>query len=321
LFATHPPLAERIKRILPNWDGQFPKGPTPEKVEKRASGTSSNIAAEAAVALTSSVIMEQIGRPNMAHLDQAQQLLQEIPDPFQKAARDPFASRALLIYLILDPNEEIKMRQLQQLKLIGDRGVYTETHRLIRVGGRLRKELRLALVDLALPTLRRLSKEQSQLFVKNLHALILTDDKVTLFEWCLLKIVVQHLEEYFGRPPWSDKMISDLDQVRDDCIVVISTLVNATQHEGLKAAEVFAAATMVLGLHDCKPTPPQRLSLAELDRSLKVLKRLKPQAKAQLTKACIACVVADGRIDQIEMELLRGVAATLSVPIPPLVIN
>jgi Zn-dependent protease with chaperone function/uncharacterized tellurite resistance protein B-like protein len=321
LFATHPPVAERIKRILPDWDGRFPESPTPENVEKRGSVANPSLAAETVTALTGGAIMEQIGRPNMAHLGQAQQLLREIPEALKKAARDPFASRALLIYLVLDPNEEIKMRQLKQLKLIGDRGVYAETHRLIRMGGNLRQELRLTLVDLALPTLRRLSKEQSQLFVKNLHALILTDGKITLFEWCLLKIVFQHLEEYFGKPPRSNETISDLNQVSGDCIVVISTLVNATQQEGLKAAEVFAAATMVLGLHDCKPTPPQQLRLAELDRSLRVLKRLTPQSKAQLIKACIACVVADGRIDQVEMELLRGVAATLSVPIPPLVIN
>jgi uncharacterized tellurite resistance protein B-like protein len=58
-----------------------------------------------------------------------------------------------------------------------------------------------------------------------------------------------------------------------------------------------------------------------LDRSLKVLKRLGSQPKFILLKACVACVVADNRVDPIEAELLRGVAATLSVPMPPLVIH
>jgi len=97
--------------------------------------------------------------------------------------------------------------------------------------------------------------------------------------------------------------------------------VNATRHVGLKAAEVFAAAAKELGQPEIKPIPPEQLSLAALDRSLKVLKRLKPQAKAILLKACVACVVADDWIDPTEAELLRGVAATLSIPMPPLTID
>jgi Zn-dependent protease with chaperone function len=321
LFATHPPLTERIRRILPAWDGQFPRGPKPEKVVETTPASTSDLAAETAAGLTGSAVMEHIGRPNMAHLMQARQLLREIPDVLQKAARDPFASRALLIYLILDPNEEIRVRQLEQLKSVGDRGVYAETRRLIRMGGSLKREQRLPLIELALPTLRRLSKEQSQLFLENLNALIRTDDKITLFEWCLLKIVVQHLTEVFGQSEGQGQAISGLGQVTGDCMVVISTLVNATRHVGLKAAEVFAAAAKELGQPEMKPAPPEQLGLAALDRSLKVLKRLKPQEKSILLKACAACVVADGQIDPVEAELLRGVAATLSVPMPPLTID
>jgi Zn-dependent protease with chaperone function/uncharacterized tellurite resistance protein B-like protein len=321
LFATHPPLAERIRRILPGWDGHFPVGITPEKQEMTAPASPTSQTAQTVAGLTGGAVMEHIGRPNIAHLRKARQVLQEIPEVLQKAARDPFAARALLIYLILDPNEEIRARQLEQLQPAADRGVYAETRRLIRMGGNLKREQRLPLVELTLPTLRRLSKEQSRLFLENLNTLIRADGKITLFEWCLLKIVVQHLEEVFGKPDGQGQTISDLGQVTEDCMVVISTLVNATRHEGLKAAEVFAAAVMELGQPELEPTPPERLNLAALDRSLKVLKRLSPQPKSILLKACVACVVADNRIDPIEAELLRGVAATLSVPLPPLTID
>jgi Zn-dependent protease with chaperone function/uncharacterized tellurite resistance protein B-like protein len=321
LFATHPPLDERIRRILPGWDGQFPKGITPEKVEKPPPAPVPDLTAETAAGLTGGEVIGHIGRPTMAHLGQARQILLDIPGVLQKAARDPFASRALLIYLVLDPDQEIQTRQLEQLKTAADRGVYAETRRLIRMGGSVQRELRLPLVELTLPTLRRLSKEQSQLFLESLNALIRADGKITLFEWCLLKIVVQHLKEVFEKPEGAGQAISDLAQVTGDCMVVISTLVNATRHVGLKAAEVFAAAAKELGQPDSTPTPPDQLSLNALDRSLKVLQRLKPQPKAQLIKACIACVVADGQVDPVEAELLRGIAATMSVPMPPLVID
>jgi Zn-dependent protease with chaperone function/uncharacterized tellurite resistance protein B-like protein len=321
LFATHPPLGERILRILPDWDGNFPKTTTPEVIRATISSAAvTGVAADRTGGFTDSAVMDHIGRPKTEHLNQARKILQDIPEVFKKAARDPFAARALLFYLVLDPDDTIRTEQLRRLKKVADRGTYPETLRLIQAGGNLQQEQRLPLVELALPTLRRMSKEQSRLFLDNLKLLIRADGKITLFEWCLCKIVVLHLEDCFGTPLATEQMIDDFDQTIEDCALVVSTLVNATRHEGPKAVEVFAAAVKELGRLELKPTPPEQLSLAKLDNALKVLKRLKPQPKAQLIKACIACVVADGRIDPVETELLRGIAATLSVPMPPLVV-
>jgi hypothetical protein len=99
--------------------------------------------------------------------------------------------------------------------------------------------------------------------------------------------------------------------------VLLSTLVHVTRHKGLGPAEVFAAARTELGVAELELAPPDRLGLAELDRALKVLNRLKPQVKAKVIRACAAVVGADGRIDPVEAELLRAVAATLDVPMPP----
>lgn len=317
LFATHPPLAERIRRILPDWDGSFPQETIYEKSSKTTASPVPKPVHETAMGLTGAAVIEQIGRPDTANLNRARILLRNMPEVFRKATRDPFAARAVLLYLVLDQNEEVRSRQLEQLKKTGDRGVYPETLRLLRTGGDLSRELRLPLVEMALPTLRRLSKEQSRLFLNNLNRLILADGKITLFEWCLHKIVSQHIEEYFGKPI-APPSIGDLKEVKKDCAVVLSTLVHATRHQGLKESDVFNDATKELGHTDLELIPSKDLNLAALDRSLKNIKRLKPQPKAKLIRACVACVLADGHIESVEAELLRGMAATLSVPMPPL---
>jgi len=277
-----------------------------------------NFAHDTAAGLVANTVMHHIGRPSREDLLHAQQLLQDIPEVFKKAAGDPFACRALLLFLILDPNAGIRNQQLQQLKMTADRGVYPETLRLLHMDEVLQQAQRLPVVELALPTLRRLSKEQSRLFMKNLNSLIRTDGKLSLFEWCLYKIVVQHIKECSGRSSGRDQGTRDLENLAAECGVVISALVNATRHLELQGTEVFAAALKELGWAANKAKLSLQFSLKDLDRSLNALNQLNPQAKGKLIKACITCVVADGRIEPGEAELLRGIAASLSIPIPPL---
>lgn len=318
LFATHPPLSERIKRILPDWDGTFPAA-LPETQKTFAPAATASSRPAAAAGLTGEALMTQIGQPGDAHLEQAHQVLRDIPEVLLKAARDPFAARALLLVLVLDTDERIRSKQLDGLKKAADRGVNVETLRLIRVAGNVPREYRLPLVELALPTLRRLSREQADIFFQNLDALIRVDDKITLFEWCLREIVGRYLDDYFAKPAGGGENISDPAKVASECAVLLSTLVHATRHAGIKPEEVFAKAAIVLGLNDMELVPAAQVGLPSLGRALKTLTQLKPKAKERLVRACVTCVEADGRVEPVEAELMRAVVATLKVPMPMLV--
>ncbi len=319
LFATHPRLEQRIRRILPDWDGSLPeaaKGATGQEERNRPSGPAAN----AAAGFTVANVISRIGKPSGADLNTAKHLLQNIDAVFLRAARDPFSAQAALLYLTLDDNSTIREQQLSYLKKSGTPGISPEIRKLIQTGNSVRPEERLALVELSLPSLRRLTEEQAHLFLLDLKSLIRTDGKVTLFEWCLLRIVSSYIDDYFEKPSaQTGHLINDLNQVSQDCAMVLSTLAYSTRHEGLTQAEVFARAIKEMGLPAIKQIHVDGINLALLEKSLKTLQRLKPQAKAVLIRGCVACVLADGKIAAVEAELLRSVAATLSVPMPPIV--
>ena len=319
LFATHPPLPERIKRIMPGWDGHFPSGSVPAQPVSGETGAEIAEAGGVSAGMVSAELVSRVGRPTEAQLGYAHHLLHDIPQVLKKAARDPFAARALVCFLVLDPDPAIREGQLLHLKAKADRGVHAEILKLVREGGGLRPEQRLPLVDLALPTLRRLSAPQVRQFLDNLNGLIAADGKISLFEWCLLRIVSHHLEAAFGKPAGPRQLHGELDQTAGSCVVLLSVLVHAVDHLGISAPEVFAAARAELGLA-IELAPRERLGLAELDRALRELNRLRPLLKAKVLSACGVCVSADGRIAPVEAELLRAVAATLDCPMPPLVV-
>jgi len=319
LFATHPPLSTRIKRILPGWDGNFPTGVNVSAVKDKVGQDKDEDAAGVVMGLTGAGMVAQVGQLSEANLGYARILLRGIPEVLQKAARDPFAARALICFLVLDGDEAVRARQLQHLKNSADRGVHLETLKLIRAGGALRPEQRLPLVDLALPTLHRLTTPQYQKFLANLDTLIEADGRISLFEWCLRRIVLHHLAKAFGRPAGKGAATGDLTQVAGSCVVLLSLLAHAgNPHEG-GAAAAFAAARAELNL-EIELAPSERVGLVALDRALDDLEKLAPQLKARLLTACGACVTTDGLIAPVEAELLRAVAATLDCPMPPLAI-
>jgi hypothetical protein len=96
--------------------------------------------------------------------------------------------------------------------------------------------------------------------------------------------------------------------------VIISALASASTAETQRA---FAA-----GARELDPEQPIQMvrieNLASLDGALRKLSQSSPAVKQRLISAFAATIAADGEVNVAEAELLRAVAATLDVPIPPL---
>jgi Zn-dependent protease with chaperone function len=325
LFATHPPLEDRIRRLDRHWDGKFIEVTT----DVAATATSTppagvNMPAAAVAGTVAAAQMLQaidsIGQPSDVHLGYAMRVLQEIPPALIEAAREPYKARALIYTLVINAEAKVRDAQLLHVKQHADQGVYAETIKLLPQSKDLAKRFRLPLIDIALGTLRQLSPAQYDLFRKNLRTLIEADNKIDLFEWALQKIVHHHLDnEFENRSPMSrTAKYAQLDQLRQECLLVFSLLAYSEHAGTLKAQQAFEAATQTLALPGMTILPEATINLPVLNTAIDKLALLKPLAKPQFLKACVACITADNHVTASEMELLRAIANAIDCPMPPL---
>ena len=327
LFATHPPLEKRILSIEPNWDGKFDSptirgtstdksSPSRDDKVKKAVG----LMAGAAAVMDSEAFIDRVGMLNASQIEYAQQILRELPTEIKQAAHDPYAVRALIYFIVLDKDTDMRQQQLQFLAAAADDGVYEETIKLIDKFPELEVVHRLPLLDIALSTFRQLSKKQYLLFKKNLNALVAMDDKIQLFEWTLQRILFHHLDVIFEQKPALASEFLSLEQTQQACAVVISLLVYAEKQQGISQEAVFAAAREKLDDLNISLLPATEVNLKNVEESLGQLARLAPLQKPLLLKACAKAIVADQQVSATEIELFRAIADLIDCPMPPLVV-
>ena len=208
LWATHPPLAERIRELDPQWDGKFPvahEGAAEITSELAAgfvgSSTAGGLARHAEVPLhVVNNATEHIGNPTPAHCNYAASLLSDIPPPLVAAARQPYAARAIVLGLLIHADESVRERQLQDLSQIVEPDVFRLVQQLLPQIDGVDVRARLPLVDLALPALAAMSPAQYASFRTGFESLARADGQLELFEWVLGQVIQRHLRSRFEVP-------------------------------------------------------------------------------------------------------------------------
>ena len=329
LSSTHPPLAKRILRIDPHWDGKFDSSDRPDAVRDEGEtgeaktmtrqATAKRIGAIAAgVAVADAMTaIDQIGNPKQETVDYARSLLTELPLAIKEAAREPYGARAVIYSLVLDKGQEVRPRQLKQLQEHADPDVYALTLTLMPQMDELDIKYRLPVIDIAVPALKQLSLSQYKLFRGNLIALIEMDSRVDLLEWSLQKILFNHLDGQFFKLAPMKARYSHLGQLKKEIELVLSVMAQAGAQNQSGMEEAFAAAAEALELTGLALLAKDQIRVADLDLALEKLEKLKPLAKSRLLKACVASIAHDQRASAVELELLRAFAGVLDCPMPP----
>ena len=321
IFATHPPLDERIRRIQPYWDGEFTqikeKTTAAELAEEDTRKKTAAGAVTAATVLSGAIDMiNQAGQPTAEQVSNGSRILQELPDDILQSSREPFDSRAVIYALLLDHNRDVLDRQLLHLFENSSNTLMSQVRFLMKRVFELPPKQRLPLIDLAMPALRQLSANQYVEFKENLDSLIHMDAEVTLFEWSLYKIVIHSLDIEFGHQRIKRAHYSRLSQLYPECSILLSYLARATP--GADERNAFRAAIQVLNTSEVKLLARESINLELVNDAVDKLARLKPLLKPGLLKACAACIAADEKVTASEMELLRALSAALDCPLPPL---
>ncbi len=329
LSATHPPLAERIRRIDPQWDGKFdysdvddrpPDKEQPGKTEtmtrEQHGGKVAAVAVGAAVADVMNAI-DQIGNLQQETINYARALISELPATVKEAAREPYGARAVMYCLALNKGQEVRDKQLRQLQDHADPDVYSSTLRLMPEMDRLETRYRLPLIDIAMPALKQLSVGQYESFRLNLLALIEMDSEIDLLEWSLQQILFGHLDGQFFKLPHMKARYSHPAQVKKEIALLLSVMAYAGQQNQSEVEKAFYSAVRALELSGLALLEKNEISLSRLDLAVGKLTRLKPLVKLRLLKACVASIVHDQRVSPVEVELLRAFSDVLDCPMPP----
>lgn len=327
IWATHPPLAKRIRAIEPVFDGAFVDAPQVVDVARESfvtaglvSRTSKNQKSEIENRKSNSPAAFPSAPPPLLrpafNLGSARDLLASVPARLLASARSPDEAPFLLFGLLLDPDDEAAQRR--QLAFIaahagGDAlGVLRELDHDLRALG---PEHKLPLLQLALPALRTLRPTALTPFYETLDELVHADGRVSPFEFCLQKILLRNLAASRA-PAAAVTQIHSFQAVADEIAVVLSVLAHATPGDSVAA---FAAGAAQLPLITGRlRESTSAADLAALDTALDLLATASAPIKQRVLAAATAVVSANGEIAVEEYELLRAIAAALDIPLPPL---
>jgi Zn-dependent protease with chaperone function len=201
LLATHPPLADRIRRVDPAagaaQSAPAQAGPTERPRRRRHSPAPARparaaAAAAAPAAVAGAALMASVGAPQPEHVAYATRLLQQLPATLQTAAHDPESAVALLCALLLQEGAAGE-RQRQLMAEHGGDALSSRRRRSCRTSVQWVNAARLPLLDLLLPALRELPAGRQQAVAATAHALVEADERVDVFEFALLHVLGRQL--------------------------------------------------------------------------------------------------------------------------------
>jgi hypothetical protein len=274
----------------------------------------------AATAIAQQTIIADIGQPRTEHLQYAVDLYQAVPPSIQTAAHDPLGAHALVCAFLLAKDTGAREKQLEELGRATSEAVRQETDRIWPAIQDIPSHARIPLVDLALPSLRRLSPSQFEQFRSAVNALIASDNETDLFEFMLQKIVMRHLDTRFYPERRPVTQFYDLRPLARDAGILLSATAYAGADDATKAQAAFAKGAESLGRIarvEIPWLPPTECELPHLGAALDRFAQSVPRIKKNVLTACAETVAFDSLIQPREAEILRAIADTLDCPIPP----
>jgi len=323
-FGTHPPLEERIERVMgPRGIGLLQEremrepaapvspgaGAMPEAM-MAAAGTGGS--AQRELRTTRAALIASVGSPTMAHVEYARRVLEELPAELHAAAGNAEGGRALLAAMLLGEGE-IRAKQLDMIRAQAGESAAARAASLAGLMRPLGPRARMPLFDLAVPSLKRMDQGARDRLRRLLKDLAEADRKLTVGEFVLLTLCERHLGAApKGAPPVKHRTI---EAVAGEAGALMALLA----HAGGTGMPAFEAGMRALGLAGGVLRAPAELTIAAVESALYELKLLAPLKKPILIKGCLEVVMADGKLTVAEGELMRAICAALDTPLPPII--
>jgi Zn-dependent protease with chaperone function len=361
LLSTHPDLSKRIKAINPGWDGKYPvvdqsltKRPAKYKVHKKyttpittkgkgmipgmpglpgmpgipgmpggqVSGFAAGAGTVSSIPFMPHKIMQQIGTISPAQIIHAAALISAIPQDIRQLLRETEGAKAVIYSILINKETEYRQKQWDYIEKAEGKDMHRILNSLLPKTESLGPDKRIALTDLAIPALRGLQKDNGLAFLKNVQELIMADDKVTLFEYALGKILRKNLEPiYSGRVDRAKIHYYSINGLTDEISILLSALAHSGNEEEAMKQQAFAAGVVKMRV------PPQKIKLLninecgfdKMDIALDHIKKSVPAIKRRVMEGMAWCAAIDKTITLEEAEMIRAIADAIDCPVPPMI--
>jgi Zn-dependent protease with chaperone function len=357
LFATHPPLMERIQRLDPGFrpeqlrelaaqwrrrrKAEQDAAEAAERHETRArfpgglgalpgtdalpGGVVDGVLAGAVLAggaggggdAAAGSVARQVANPGFDHVRYAELLRGELPEALAHAAHMHDHAIDLVLAVLVDAAGRDRTRHLERIE--ADRGpdARAAVETLLPHFARLHPVQRAPLLAIAFPALKRRPASELKAFRELVGALIRLDGEGSLFEYVLGRELAAHLAE--ADDPSRAQLFGTmrLSEVLPEAATALAVLAMHGQENIEDARRAYLKGLYALDPSATHPFAPPGDWIRALDDALPKLDRLEPIAKELLIEALLLTVQHDGRITLHEGELLRAICAALHCPLPP----
>jgi Zn-dependent protease with chaperone function len=340
LFATHPPLVQRIQALDPTFrEEDFPRiVPQPQGAPQMSPAMGfSEVGAEDGPHDAPPVgydagdprsLADAVGNPGNRQIAFARALHESIPDALYGAAHGEATALLLVLALVLDRSGRHLDRQLRLLsEQFGDertsivKRYYDE---LLQAG----PQFSLPLLEISFPALKQRPVAQLQFLVEIVRRLVETDGEVDLFEYCFYRVLVAGLDPPgipLHRTPGGRR---PRRTPRQAALQLLRIIASFGHDEPSRRDAALRAGASLLGTWandaidaSLSGQPAGANGVAQLDECLELLRGIGMSGKERLVNALSEVIRYDRRLTIVESELMRAVCASLDCPLPPLLID
>ena len=321
LFATHPSIRERLRRIYGRDTGML-DGPElvieEPIVANRVDNGLPDIPYVAAGFVDGNVHMRAAAEAIAATAS----LAYGNGNPLQKirlaavidhAMHVPSGAAAIVYALLLDKQPAAQLHVLQthassQVAMV---------ERLVKAIGELPGNARLPLLDLSMPALRLLSVADRTSLLENVDRLIAADRRITLYEFVLQTVLTRRLDVRAKRA--AAIRYASLNELKMECAILLSLAAHVAasllQQSPDKLFMQMASATS-LPVTEKDLITATALSFSKVKLALDHANQLAPLAKPALIKSLAAAFDASSGMPLEMADLIRAICSAIDAPMP-----
>lgn len=315
LLATHPPLAERVRRLDPAFDGTFAAVETTDD-EAGEPGAFAELAGGRGGRgrISAAALLQRDSRLGSQQVALARIRMEDLEPALREAAAHPLGAAALVVLASdLSAAERAAAAEFEATPAL-----LAEAQRLAPSYARTAPAARLTLIQLACGPLRQLGATQAAMLLRISNAAMMADQRLTPFEVALREVLHEHLGTAVDGAAARRMQFVAYRAVTTHIEVLLSAMAHLG---GTGAAAGSAFRDAVQGLPSEVEASVSLRGRAILDDealtvAIRTLARASTAIKQGVLEALAAAAVSDGTIAPEEADLVRAIAIVFQLPLP-----